>query len=655
MPDASTPPPASAPGSRKRKALLFPAIPQPRETLPGFLLRCVTRNHLGTPVQFMREVGIELTGDYLGRLQANQDSIASAVGLTKPDLEGLWGAELPEADGRRRLGGVFLRPDLVEQSRRRVPPSIKKGDCDDARWMIKPFGFCPRTWEVLIGECPNKWCARPLTWPMAEAIDRCRHCGTPVSEAPRVFVPPSARPALAWVASLFSENSETRKRAMSQVPVSFEVETETDVFEVLLAFRRAWLLLNKHDVAENEETDLPDTLIWGAWQHAVQFMLEYPRSLWDDQQNLPPGKRSRLHFIWGRIRLDTRVPMVRSQLTMILAEGNEPNPIRLAPMFRKLPDEIVPANVLAAHIGVVPGKITQLVEANLLVPQPSTGRKRKHALFHASDARRIRTELELRLSWRRFMAATKLPRVAIEQLLAAGCLLPFVSPVAELIFSDQQLQVGVADELIDRLNDLPSLEGGEDWLSLSEAFRGVGGREKPWAPVVMAAINGKLDGLIGWPMSGLSATLRINPVTARTLIMGGPEASPWFSFKVDDYGAYYRDWLKPAEVIDQLNCAPVDLKILENRRLLRPKPKTECTVYPRERVDEFSRTWMTNREAAARLGVPLRHVWCILERHHVSKSLGQGFHRRDELEPLIANEIASQRLRANRRRVGPRE
>lgn len=652
MPDASTHP-SSALGSQSRTTLLFPAIPQIRETLPGFLLRCVTRNHLGTPVQFMRQVGIELTGDYLGRLQANQDLIASAVGLTKRDLEGLWGTEPPEADGRRRLGGVFLRPDLVEQSRRRVPPSIKRGDCDDARWMIKPFGFCPRTWEVLIDECPNKWCARPLTWPLAEAIDQCRHCGTPLSEAPRAYVPPAARPALKWVAGLFSECAATRKRAMSAVPMAFTVQTETDVFELLLAFRRAWLLLNKHDLAEGEEVEQHLAPVWCAWRHAAQFMLEYPRSLWDEEQNSRLGRPSQIKA-WTRIRRDTRVPVVRQQLSMVLAAAREPDPLRLAPISRPLPNTKVRAITFAAHVGVSPGAIAQLVEAKLLTPVSTTGRQRQHHHFDADDARRIRNEIELRMSWRRFTIATKLPRVAIEQLLASGCLLPVTSPITEAIYGDRQLQREVADELIRRINNLPELVGSEEWLPLSTAFQGVGGREKPWAPVVMAAINGKLDGLVGWSETGRGSSLVLNPVTARTLIMGGPDATAWFSFRKEDYGSFYRDWLKPGEVAERLNCSAVDLPFLEERGHLCPIPKREKTVYHRGQVDEFSRLWMTTREAAARLELEPKHVWQTLERHHLRTSLGQGFHKRDELEALVVMEAALQRSQAIQRRDGPR-
>jgi hypothetical protein len=126
----------------------------------------------------------------------------------------------------------------------------------------------------------------------------------------------------------------------------------------------------------------------------------------------------------------------------------------------------------------------------------------------------------------------------------------------------------------------------------------VGGRDRPWAPVAVAAINGELDGLIGWRRFSPGGSLMINPTTARTLIMGGPEATTWFSFEAGDYGRYDRDWLKPGEVIERLNCSAVDLRYLEVQGHLWSTPKAEKTIDRRK----FSRMWMTTREAAARLG-----------------------------------------------------
>ena len=148
--------------------LLFPVEPQPNETLLGFVVRCVERNRLGTPVSFMRAVGLELKakGDFLNRLQAELPTLAQALSMSAASLDGLWGTQPMTEDRKRRLGGVWLRPALVEQSTRRTPPGIDPGEPDDARWMIRPIAFCSTRWVMLINRCPSRWCGSARArWP----------------------------------------------------------------------------------------------------------------------------------------------------------------------------------------------------------------------------------------------------------------------------------------------------------------------------------------------------------------------------------------------------------------------------------------------------------------------------------------------------------
>ena len=82
--------------------LLFPMEPQPNETLLGFVVRCIERNRLGTPVSFMRAVGLELKakGDFLHRLQAELPTLAQAFSMPVASLDRLWGTE-PLTEDRR--------------------------------------------------------------------------------------------------------------------------------------------------------------------------------------------------------------------------------------------------------------------------------------------------------------------------------------------------------------------------------------------------------------------------------------------------------------------------------------------------------------------------------------------------------------------------
>jgi len=98
--------------SNAGKSLLFPVEPSVGETLLSYLVRCVERNHLQSPVQFLRqaEIDLSISGDLLSRLQRSLPVLETLLGVPHETLAKLWGAEPLDELGRRRLGGVFLRP-----------------------------------------------------------------------------------------------------------------------------------------------------------------------------------------------------------------------------------------------------------------------------------------------------------------------------------------------------------------------------------------------------------------------------------------------------------------------------------------------------------------------------------------------------------------
>lgn len=130
--------------------------------------------------------------------------------------------------------------------------------------------------------------------------------------------------------------------------------------------------------------------------------------------------------------------------------------------------------------------------------------------------------------------------------------------------------------------------------------------------------------------------------------MGGPSADPWFSFQPEHYGDLRRDWFSPGEAAAYLNCSAVEISFLLEKGHLHPLGGQNRTRFARSEVEEFAQVWMNTREAAARLGVSPRHVWRELEPYAIQRSLGRGFHKRDELEPIVELEVEADRLQAMR-------
>jgi hypothetical protein len=632
MPDGSVVSPVAA-RQGAGKSLLFPVAPLPGETLLGFVTRCLAKNHLGVPVQFMRRLDIDLSirGDLLGRLQARLPAIQEALGLSDDELGKLWGAAAVGPERRRRLGGVWLRPSLIEQGTRRVPPSIAADQPDHALWMVRHMTFCPITWEELVGHCPSQWCGKQLTWPRAQVLDRCRHCDARLSEWKARKVPVRDRRVLTWVSALFSDSEVTRQSAVAKVPATFEIETATDVYELLLAFGRAVFLLRLAD-GDDRDWSFRDLAA------AARFMLDYPRSRWDALQTLKLGERPRLYGLLARIARDSPVVLVRRQLEKILLDDGSEIVLRKA--TREPPPGTLTTTDAALVLRVQKGDVKRLVASDLLHPVRTSGGERQQNLFDERVIRRIRDELDARISWRSFSTHTGLPTLAVEQLLALGHLVPLEHPIGLSLFGERQLERDQADLLIDRLGQLPSPGQSEDWVPLEQAFMGVGGREKPWAPIILDGMLGRLPGeLVRWVERG-RLTYGIRRTTARALLMGGPEGRAWYQFPRTSYGEFDRDELKPGEVAEYLNCSAVDLSWLIEQRCLLPIPGVEPRRFRRRDVESLGAVWMTAREAAARLGIEGRHLWRTLERHDLTAVIGQGFYLRDHLEAVIKVELS---------------
>lgn len=630
--------------------LLFPLEPRPHETLLGFIVRCVERNRLGTPVTFMRAVGLDVKakGDFLARSQAELPALAQAFSISADALETLWGAEPFDEDRKRRLGGVWLRPALVEQARRRAPPSLKAGQSDDARWMIKPIGFCSTRWEFLIDRCPNSWCAKTLTWPRADSLHLCRHCGTPLAKAARRTVPRQYRRSLEWMMALFSQDEILRQDAVRRVPPSFKIGTPTEVFELLLALRGAFRTSGAKTEEEepSDEFDDPgDDDELRHWVAAVRFLLEYPRSHWDILQTRLSDDRTKFHAAMRHIGHNSNVPIVRSEFNRLnRSVNNRPTGDGTYVWRRGIGTS---AGHAARDLGVTPGALKQVVEARLLAPIRTAGAQNKVSVFAEADIQSLQSACEAAVSYRRFQAMTNLPTIAVEQMAALGLLERRKDPAVEILKGDRLLSAKSVSGVLALFNNLPQQYNGQGWTRLHDAFMGVGGRDKPWGPVLASWLNGSLPGgLVNAGKPG-SPTLAIYTDVARAIVMGGPSATPWFSFEPRDYEEPPRDWLSPGETATHLNCSAVEISFLLANGHLVPIKGVERTRYWRREVEDFGRAWMTNREAAMRMGVAPQRTWRHLEAYGLSAQLGRGFYRRGELEPIVDEEVRFKRLKTH--------
>lgn len=448
--------------------------------------------------------------------------------------------------------------------------------------------------------------------------------------------------------SLFSWDEATHQAAVRRVPPYFRVETATEVFELLLAFRHAFRVSGAEPAEEIADVmeDEGEQGDWRNWVSAARFMLEHPRSHWDILQKTASRERAAFRLAFKRIAHNSNVPIVRSELSRInLDAGHLPT----RPLGRGwLPSPEMNSNAAAKALGVTPGGLKQLVEAKVLTPLRTRGPKGGINLYAEADIDALKAKRSKGLSSVWFRELSALPEIAVEQLVALGHLEVSHDPISAVLHGDRRFRIDTAEPLLQKLCNVPGCTDDGGWIALTEAFMGVGGREKPWGPVLGAWLAGTLPGGLADSAFFARPKLCVSDTVARSLVMGGPSVTPWFDFKPEQYGDLRRDWLSPGEAAVYLNCSAVEISFLLERSHLRPLPGEGRNRYDRSQVKEFACTWMNTREAAARLGVAPRDVWRELEPYCIQRSLGRGFHKREELEPIVELEVELRRLQAMR-------
>lgn len=621
MADGSIVLPVAA-GSLTGRRLLLPVMPAPGETLPGYLLRNVQPNHLPSIKPILEVVGanVVLSSDCIGRLEQASERLSEAFDVPPSAWAGLWGVEKMRG-GRRRLGGVWLTSKQIDSVRRRVPHSHVSGSPDKAIWMVRHLGFCPESWELLVDRCPRLGC-QPLFWTSATVLNVCGHCGTPLSEAKRRTVPRVLRPKLAWLLDLFGDQARV-ERAMAALPPTLEIPTATDAYDMVLAIARPLRVMvdpSLHGRVNLEASDLV---------RACQFLLDYPRSHWDMQQHGPDVVSA------FRARLETLIqyphrPAVRSDLIKIMQYGR---PVRRGAEPTS-GSEWVSTTQAAAIMRIERSDVRLLIKEGLL-PEDSAlgGQYRIQSSIRRVHVERLRSELSAQMSLREFGLGTGLKRLEVEQLLGLDLLTATTSAASRLVHRGMHVTRASAEAFIEQIMAVVTERTAGRHIPLREAMRGVGGREKPWARVLKAALEGSLPGGLSGDPKGRIIDLRVHPITARHLVMGGPTKETPYALQPGDLSKWERAEITPSEVEGYLNCTAQDVSWLVRQGHLAPLPyEAGRTVYAKAQVEALGRRLITTREIASRLNRKPAELWPELQSEGFGGALGQGFYDRGVIE-----------------------
>lgn len=605
--------------------VLFPVDPVQGETLLSYVMRTAEWNHLGRFGAALQALGFSCrySRHTLCEVTRGLGEFRDALGVHPLALATLWGVEPLEA-GRRRLGGVWLRPNHIAASRRRLPPSILAGQHDQAIWMVKHLGFCPSTWELLTEVCPRRWCGRPLWWWGAPSIDQCWHCGSRLNEVKRsTKVPVSDRPPLRWIVDLFDDREEVVERAINRVPPIFSISNATDLYELIVGFARIfqdlWRLPTQGAAKDTAR----------AAAAAARFILEFPRSHWDFEQS-EMGEVSDFRIRLRSLRDHSSIASVRENAGNVLDYGRD----RARPNVPEVPTlRYLNLTNTARALQIEASAVNDLVAHKFLVAlSAGGGRMRKHRSFRRTQVAALQSRMVGRLSWADFCRLTGLPQVAVEQLLAVGALRRCEDDAIRFLYGPGHLERIAATSYVEQLLRVALPEAPSGWISLRDVMTGVGGRAKPWAPMLNAALEGDIPGGVARSQGDRLDALAIHPLVARRMVMGGPEVSLPFG-EPPSLTSDVATHMGAGGVADYLNCTAQDISWLRARGYLRSISIPPArALYLRSDVEALSVTYITTREIAARLGLKAKEVWEGFDFVANEATIGQGFHVRAAIE-----------------------
>jgi len=473
-------------------SILFPLEPMLDESIRGYLARVADWNCLDSRTDLLRFAGLTyVRRDLSDRISTELSSVSDVLGIRDGALRRILN---PTVGGNPEVVDYFGLPSQRRRfeikGRRVSPASLARSAHHRARWQIRLLPFCPESWEHLIDTCPSSTCGKPLRWAGCLEIDRCEHCDFDLKLATPATVPADLRETLSFVGDLVHPAPEVRAKALARLPPPLNEVAAHDVFEVLCVVTRS---VTPEHIKLTTSAQFDTTYL----ALAAQVLLDYPATF----DRLAEAGRNADHrilplFAKLRRRAKEKAGVQKALILSMVdrAETAHHGPARVAKMREEEGEWTFHRS--AVWLGISLFEFNKVVAAGLATPAPRKGRVRNISWIKPGQVHPLSIGLRRRMETAEFVQSYQLPLAGVEQLVSLGLLEPCTEPIVQLLYPGFQLDrvsvLGFVDRLAEAL--APPLP---DSVALEDVFHGVGGGEKPWGPVIQAALDERIPGGLG--------------------------------------------------------------------------------------------------------------------------------------------------------------
>lgn len=505
----------------------------------------------------------------------------------------------------RSFFGLPVPHSGIENRERCFAPTFLKDNHHHlAAWELRLLPFCPASWDILISRCPclpgkittQGW-TRTGSYP-----DQCDECSRPLNRLQTPQVPKKMRKDLQLAASLVLDVTHNRDGWRELLPQNLEGVETAKLFRVL------------HSLAGNISPSIKKTEIFGGKSEigidpatcviierlrlACMVIMGWPYAIEKARFNLAEDsaalvKLQKEYCDLGviRDRPNRRAEETKTEPIPMTAEGARRIGIRKAAAFAQLTPEtlqsIWDAGLVSRFVRPHGGKVLPAFEMKELKNIANSWRRR---LELGSVAYRL-----------------GITRYGLEQIILEGGIIAKAITVNddEPAFLDKD--VADFEAVLIKLAN-PSITNGQ---SISDAFRKISGREKPWGPLITAMLAGRVR------YNVLQGSC---PIMDRVIIM--LDSDSMISNLPDDAN-YLTDKLCQSDALEVLNCSASSLTIFAGLDSIGRNPR----IFSRKAILKLAVSVIATTEVAEKLGIHPARVARIMGSAGIHEKVRGGWPR----------------------------
>jgi hypothetical protein len=348
--------------------------------------------------------------------------------------------------------------------------------------------FCHETGDFLIGVCPR--CDRKLGWYWSLGIERCDNfkCGFDLRDAEAKKVDAAMLERISPLAKLLDPRQDVHAAALASFDEPLRHLNRGALFE--LAWRVGWISRTGRVTGRDSHKKLPVAEIVATLDAGVAGLRDWPARL-----------EERVVAAIQAVATDEAGALARAYRR--LATGPDAWDEHRAVVRQTAPQLMLPLSKLvcavtgglaskkaAAYLGIDPQAFLRLQRGRFFKPLMKTG---TFSVLPSSTLEPLRRNLQERVPIG--AAAERLGTTlhAVEQLICLGRVTLINDAALRILYKGQQITRSTLCNLQESLKKGAGiLPRGVTPVPLTRALMLIGGREKPWGPVIALMLDGQL-------------------------------------------------------------------------------------------------------------------------------------------------------------------